>query len=156
MKNIDFEIIICLMPYWAAEIRHLGQIFPMEPDLFDLVVVDESSQVNIAEVVPAFYRAKHICIVGDHKQLSLNSTGINFTLNKSYDTLTWNKYKCNNLLYENAKKAKLTVLDASILDFIMKDSRILIPTIMLDEHFRSMPAMADYTNKYYDGKLKIM
>ncbi|MBK7042112.1 MAG: hypothetical protein IPH46_17090 [Bacteroidetes bacterium] len=61
------------MPFWTAEIKNLGQLFPLQHDLFDLIIVDEASQVNLAEILPAFYRGKNICIVGDHKQLSLKA-----------------------------------------------------------------------------------
>ena len=40
------------LPLWAAEIKDLSAVFPFELGLFDLVVVDEASQVNIAELIP--------------------------------------------------------------------------------------------------------
>jgi hypothetical protein len=157
MEDVDFEKILKIMPFWAAEIRHLGHVFPMRPDLFDLIVVDESSQVNLAEVIPAFYRGKKICIVGDHKQLSLNSTGVNFSLSSRFDTLTWNKHFGSKPSYAAAKAKKLTVTEASILDFIRSEANKITPKeVMLNEHFRSMPSLAGYTNKFYDDKLKIM
>lgn len=159
MKGIDFNKIIDLFPFWAAEIRHLGRLFPMKPDLFDLVVVDEASQVNLAEVLPAFYRGKNICIVGDHKQLNVRSTGIGFQLSKRFDVLTWQRHNADYLNYASAKSKNLTVTDASILDFIMSEyNNIIPPSVMLDEHFRSLPQLANFTNTFYKdlGGLKIM
>lgn len=160
MKEIDFKKIIDLMPYWAAEIRHLGQIFPMKPDMFDLIVVDEASQVNLAEVIPAFYRGAKICIVGDHKQLSLESIGLSFSLSNKFDTLIWTKHltQHHNISYDNGKKRNLTVTTASILDFIRSpENTVNLRDIMLDEHFRSEPALAKFTNDmFYDGQLKVM
>lgn len=159
MNEVNFEIISDIIPFWAAEIRHLGHLFPMKPDLFDLVIVDEASQVNLAEVLPAFYRGKNICIVGDHKQLNVRSTGIGFQLSKKFDVLTWQKQNKEYLNYVSAKSKNLTVTDASILDFIMSEyNNIIPPSIMLDEHFRSMPHLANFTNTFYkdSGGLKIM
>lgn len=159
MNEIDFKLITDLIPFWAAEIRHLGRLFPMKPDLFDLVVVDEASQVNLAEVLPAFYRGKNICIVGDHKQLNVRSTGIGFQLSKRFDVLTWQRHNADYLNYASAKSKNLTVSDASILDFIMSEyNNIIPPSVMLDEHFRSMPQLANFTNTFYQdsGGLKIM
>ncbi len=159
MNEINFEIISDLIPFWAAEIRHLGHLFPMKPDLFDLVIVDEASQVNLAEVLPAFYRGKSICIVGDHKQLNVRSTGIGFQLSKKFDVLTWQKHNRDFINYVSAKSKNLTVTDASILDFIMSEyNNIIPPSVMLDEHFRSMPHLANFTNTFYkdSGGLKIM
>jgi len=159
MNNIDFEKITDLIPFWAAEIRHLGRIFPMKSDLFDLIVVDEASQVNLAEVLPAFYRGSNICIVGDHKQLNVRSTGIGFRLSKRFDVLTWQRHNSDYLNYATAKSKNLTVTDASILDFIMSEyNNIIPPSVMLDEHFRSLPQLANFTNTFYKdlGGLKIM
>ena len=80
MNEIDFDKILDVMPFWTAEIRNLGQLFPLSTDQFDIVIVDEASQVNLAEILPVFYRAKRICIVGDHNQLSLKASGLNFSL----------------------------------------------------------------------------
>lgn len=164
MKEIDFKKITDVIPFWTAEIRHLGHLFPLTPDLFDLVIVDEASQVNLAEILPAFYRGKKLCIVGDHQQLSLKAAGLNFSLGKNFDELTWEKYNRELMRYQTATKKKLTVTQASILDFIKSDDYNVIPAeIMLDEHFRSLPKLAKYTSKQFykddenpDGKLKIM
>jgi hypothetical protein len=157
-KQIDWEKILEVFPIWISEIRHLNEILPMKDNLFDLIIIDEASQVNLAEIIPVFYRGKNICIVGDHKQLSLNSTGLNFQLSANLDRFTWEKYKPSNLSYTTARSRKLTVTTASILDFIRsEENNFNIPEIMLDEHFRSLPALASFTNnKFYDGKLKIM
>ncbi len=159
MNEINFKLITDLIPFWAAEIRHLGRLFPMKPDLFDLVIVDEASQVNLAEVLPAFYRGKSICIVGDHKQLNVRSTGIGFQLSKRFDVLTWQRHNSNYLNYASAKSKNLTVSDASILDFIMSEyNNIIPPSVMLDEHFRSLPQLANFTNTFYKdlGGFKVM
>jgi superfamily I DNA and/or RNA helicase len=164
MKEIDFHKITDVIPFWTAEIRHLGHLFPLIVDLFDLIIVDEASQVNLAEILPAFYRGKKLCIVGDHQQLSLKSAGLNFSLGKNFDELTWEKYNRTLMRYQTATKKKLTVTEASILDFIKCPDYNVIPTeVMLDEHFRSLPKLARYTSKQFyrdndnpEGKLKVM
>ncbi|MBP8016700.1 hypothetical protein KAZ01_01710, partial [Candidatus Gracilibacteria bacterium] len=159
ISDIDYIKILEIMPFWVAEIRHLNQLFPMKHDLFDIVIVDESSQVNLAEVIPAFYRGKQICVVGDDKQLGLDSTGVNFQLNKTFDMFIWSKYfKNTTLIYETGKAKKLTVSDSSILDFLINEFNNIHPSrVMLDEHFRSMPLLANYTNsRFYNNELKIM
>jgi len=167
MNEIDFSKIIKLFPFWTAEIKNLGQLFPLQHDLFDLIIVDEASQVNLAEILPAFYRGKNICIVGDHKQLSLKATGLSFGLSASFDEKIWNKYNGNYLPYQGAEEKNLVVKKASILDFIQSaDYQFPIREVMLEEHFRSLPQLARYTSKTFykdetnpsntDGKLKVM
>jgi very-short-patch-repair endonuclease len=164
MKEIDFDKITDVIPFWTAEIRNIGHLFPLSPDLFDLIVVDEASQVNLAEILPAFYRGKKLCIVGDHNQLSLKASGLNFSLSKNFDELTWEKYNRAMIRYQTASKKKLTVTQASILDFIKSEEyQATIREVMLDEHFRSLPQLARFTSKQFykdsdnpDGKLKVM
>jgi hypothetical protein len=148
MSRIDFGKIVDVLPFWTAEIRHLGKVLPMRAGLFDLVVVDEASQVNLAEILPVFYLGKNICIAGDHKQLSLNATGLSFSLSSEFDKLTWSRY--NSMSYEKAEDKRLTVSKSSILDFIRSDKNNMhVPEVMLDEHYRSLPHLANYTSSYY-------
>jgi len=158
MNQIDYSSILEIMPFWLAETRYLGQVLPMKAEMFDIIVVDESSQVNLAEVLPAFYRGKNICVVGDHDQLGLDSTGVTFRMSKKFDVMTWTKHFQNTMTYGTAEKEKkLTVTSASILDFVRSPQNISIKTAMLNEHFRSMPALAKFTNSnFYDGLLRIM
>ena len=43
---------------------------PFEEGFFDLVVIDEASQCDIASALPLLYRAKRAVIIGDEKQLN--------------------------------------------------------------------------------------
>lgn len=64
MNQIDFDKLINNFNLWLSEIRNIGEILPNKPELFDLIIVDEASQVNLAEILPVFYRGKSICVVG--------------------------------------------------------------------------------------------
>ncbi len=167
MADINFENIVSIFPFWTAEIRNIGQLFPLQENLFDLIIVDEASQVNLAEIIPVFYRGKNICIVGDHNQLNLKATGLSFGLTESFDEKIWNKYNGSQISYKTAEEKCLIVKKASILDFIKSPNySVQIKEVMLEEHFRSLPQLARYTSKtfYKDennpsnimGKLKIM
>jgi superfamily I DNA and/or RNA helicase len=148
MESINFDNVLEIIPFWTMEIRELGNVFPLKSGLFDMVIVDEASQVNLAEIIPAFYRGKKIVVVGDHKQLNLGASGLTFSLSSKFDELIWNKY--NSMQYDNAKSKDLIVSKASILDFLKNDKyNITIPECMLDEHFRSLPKLANYTKKFY-------
>ena len=54
---------------WACTALSASRNFPLEPGLFDLVVVDEASQCSLAAVLPLAYRAKRLAVVGDPSQL---------------------------------------------------------------------------------------
>src|SRR6185503_13028995 len=57
-------------PCILAGIRDYAEYIPLEPELFDLLIIDEASQVSIAQALPALLRAKKVLILGDRKQFS--------------------------------------------------------------------------------------
>lgn len=156
MNQIDFDKLINNFNLWLSEIRNIGEILPNKPELFDLIIVDEASQVNLAEILPVFYRGKSICIVGDQNQLGLNSVGLNFVVSKKEEENIWNN-NVSKISYENAKNHNLIVTESSILNLLTsKTSKRNFPTVLLNEHFRSLPQLAKYTNNFYNGDLTIM
>lgn len=146
------------LPVWAAEIKDLSTMFPFKRGLFDLVVVDEASQVNIAELTPAFYRGNRFCVVGDDRQLGLGAAGF-FALNRNFERLAWER-SCEGVSYDTARHRSILVTEHSILDLILRSPySAKLPQVMLDEHFRSRPTLASFTSSefYSDrGGLKLM
>lgn len=49
------------------------QILPLKAELFDLVIIDEASQMFTAEALPLIYRGKKIVVAGDNKQMPPSS-----------------------------------------------------------------------------------
>jgi len=58
-----------LVPCWMASPEAVSALFPMQPGLFDLVVFDEASQCYAETGIPALYRARHVVVTGDSRQL---------------------------------------------------------------------------------------
>jgi very-short-patch-repair endonuclease len=58
-----------LFSCWAVTSLSAKSQIPFEPGFFDLVVIDEASQCDIASVLPLLYRAKRTVIIGDPMQL---------------------------------------------------------------------------------------
>ena len=160
MADLQFKKVIETMPLWVGQMRNLGEFLPFEPELFDLVVVDEASQVNIAEIIPAFYRGSRICVVGDDKQLGLNAAGINFGFGAQFEELIWNRHFAESgVLYSQADQRSLLVSKHSILDFISSLDDGRVPKTTLNEHFRSFPQLASFTSDTFyhdDGGLLLM
>ncbi|WP_031526327.1 AAA domain-containing protein [Dyadobacter crusticola] len=59
-----------LVPCWLASPESVSAIFPMEQELFDLVIFDEASQCYAEYGLPAAFRGKQLVVTGDDKQLS--------------------------------------------------------------------------------------
>jgi len=159
MSQIDFRAVTNTFPLWVGEMRNLGEFLPFVSELFDLVVVDEASQVNIAEIIPAFYRGSRFCVVGDKKQLGLNAAGL-FSLNRTFEQLIWNQNFSGTISYDSAKLRALRVSESSILDFITCEmNQFATRKATLNEHFRSLPQLASFTSDHFykeEGGLRLM
>ena len=58
-----------LKPVWLMSPLSVSDTLPLDPDLFDVVIFDEASQIPVEEAVPALYRAPQVIVVGDEMQL---------------------------------------------------------------------------------------
>lgn len=66
----DFGKLKEAFPCIVAGIRDYAEYIPLEPEIFDVVIIDEASQVSIAQAFPALLRAKKVVVLGDKKQFS--------------------------------------------------------------------------------------
>jgi len=56
------------VPIWITTALSTKSI-PMQPDVFDLLVIDEATQCTLTNLLPMIYRAKRIVVIGDPEQL---------------------------------------------------------------------------------------
>ena len=69
-----FPKVTRVLPCWAVTSLSARGRLPFEPGVFDLVVIDEASQCDIASALPLLYRARRAVIIGDPLQLKHVST----------------------------------------------------------------------------------
>ena len=111
--------------------------------VYDYLIVDEASQVDLATGVLAFSCAKNIIIVGDQKQLPNVLTDDDI---KIADAI-WNKHKFDER-YHFATHSML----ASAAEIWHN-----VPSVLLREHYRCHPKIAAFFNqKFYNGELIVM
>ncbi|MEI6596692.1 MAG: AAA domain-containing protein [bacterium] len=143
-------------PCILAGIRDYAEYIPLEPEIFDLVIIDEASQVSIAQAFPALLRAKKILILGDKKQFSNVKTAQARTdTNREYLN---NLRDCfvKNISDEGTKLVKLGKFNikTSILEFF---EYITNYNAQLLKHFRGYKEIISYSNKYfYQDSLQVM
>ncbi|MCA8962540.1 MAG: ATP-binding protein, partial [Planctomycetes bacterium] len=65
-----FRDVLERYPLWAVSNLSVRRTTPLAPGVFDVVVVDEASQCDIASTIPLLYRARRVLISGDPKQLT--------------------------------------------------------------------------------------
>ena len=114
---------------------------PFKAGLYDIVIIDEASQCDIASVLPLLYRAKQAVILGDQQQLShicsLSATQDARLLEKYGIDLRWSYSACS--LYSVA---------ASMIDSTQ--------AISLRDHHRSHGDIIGYSNtEFYKDTLRI-
>ncbi len=63
-----YEQMLDVLPVWIVT-GQSTQSIPLEPEMFDLVVIDEATQCTLTNVIPLLYRAKRIVVIGDSHQL---------------------------------------------------------------------------------------
>ena len=65
-----FEKLNNAFPCILAGIRDYAEYIPLNHQMFDLLIIDEASQVSLAQAFPALIRARKVLILGDRKQFS--------------------------------------------------------------------------------------
>lgn len=58
LENEDFKPLLNAFPCWAATTYAISNSLPLKPALFDVVIIDEASQCDIASCFPILFRAK--------------------------------------------------------------------------------------------------
>lgn len=108
--------------------------------LFDYLIIDESSQVDILSGVLALSCCRHVVIVGDTKQLP------QIVDEKIKDKLV---ASCPNPSYD--------YFNHSLLSSVIEVFGGRVPRKLLCEHYRCEPAIIQFCNqRYYAGKLVVM
>ena len=69
-----FPNVTKVLPCWAVTSLSARGRLPFEPGFFDLAVIDEASQCDIASALPLLFRARRAVIIGDPLQLKHVST----------------------------------------------------------------------------------
>ena len=141
-------------PCIIANIRDYSEYIPLESDLFDLAIIDEASQVSIAQAFPVLLRAKKVVVFGDKKQFSnVKSAHARSDTNREYLTRLRTSFG-RVVSTDAAQLERLTKFDikTSILEFF---DFIANYNIMLLKHFRGYRELISYSSKYfYQGSLQ--
>ena len=65
--------LLTLRPVWMITPEVASQLLPLEKSLFDVVILDEASQMPVEFAVPSLYRARVAVVSGDDKQMPPSS-----------------------------------------------------------------------------------
>ena len=144
LETEDFKPLLEAFPCWCVTTYSVSGSLPMKPGLFDVVIIDEASQCDIASCFPILYRAKKAVVVGDDKQLPHLSF-----LEKAKEQSFMSQYGINDK-YQLMWRFRTNSM------FDLANYYSMHP-VLLDEHFRSLPPIINYSNKeFYGNRIKVM
>jgi hypothetical protein len=124
--------------------------------MFDLLIIDEASQVSLAQAFPALIRAKKVLILGDRKQFSnIKAAQARSDTNREYLSGLEKSFR-RNISSESSQLIRLGKFNikTSVLDFFEFISNY---NMQLIKHFRGYKEIISYSNKYfYRNSLQVM
>ena len=128
------------VPCWLATPSQASTYLPLMAGLFDIVIIDEASQCDIASCLPLLFRAKRAVIVGDNNQLKF----LSFLDNK--------KNQSSLALSEinNIHKLALDFRANSMFDFAQYFATTT--PILLKYYYRGTSQLINFaSDKFYNG-----
>ena len=144
LEKEDFKPLLSAFPCWCVTTYAISNSLPLKPGLFDVVIIDEASQCDIASCLPILFRAKKAVIVGDDKQLPHLSF-----LEKAKEQSFLNQYGIEDR-YQLLWRFRTNSM------FDVANYYSTTPTL-LDEHFRSPKPIIEFSNReFYGGRIKVM
>ena len=143
-------------PCILAGIRDYAEYIPLQPEIFDLVIIDEASQVSIAQAFPALLRTKKVLILGDKKQFSnVKAAQARSDTNREYLNNLRDAF-IKNVSNEPQKLIRQDNFNikTSILEFFEFISNF---NIQLNKYFRGYKEIIAYSNShFYKNSLQVM
>ena len=144
LETEDFKPLLEAFPCWCVTTYAVSGSLPLKPGLFDVVIIDEASQCDIASCFPVLYRAKKAVVVGDDKQLPHLSF-----LEKAKEQSFMSQHGITDR-YQLMWRFRTNSM------FDLANYYSMHP-VLLDEHFRSLPPIINYSNKeFYGNRIKVM
>lgn len=132
-------------PIWITTLQSTSSI-PMQPETFDILVIDEATQCTLTNLLPMIYRAKRIAVIGDPEQLPAITT-VGYETQKSLAAklgmAEWLDMlgHAGNDAYKSAVKC-LPGMRADVISLV--------------EHYRSHPLIIGFVNQHiYQKRLRL-
>jgi hypothetical protein len=127
------------LPIWIVTNLSVRNALPLEPGLFELVILDEASQCDIPSALPLLFRARRVLVIGDPRQLrhiSTLSSSEEESLATEYDVVrqlaTWSY--TDQSFYALAER---TVIERGE------------QPLFLAEHYRCHPEIIEFSNRTF-------
>jgi len=136
VREFSLNGLLDVMPIWLTSPETVSAIFPLEKELFDIVIFDEASQCTVENGLPAVYRGAKIVVAGDEKQLPPSSL-FKGAIQEDEEDVEADDFNESESLLNLAKRT--------------------LPEKMLQWHYRSKSEeLINFSNHaYYNGNIQI-
>ena len=139
-----FTEVASALPCWAVTALRARNRIPLDAGIFDVLIIDEASQCDIASALPLLYRSKSAVIIGDPQQLRHISA---LRPDKDQQLLVKQGLEVDRLSWSYSAHS-LFDLASSICD---SDD-----IVALRDHHRSHADIIGFSNEhFYEGKLRV-
>ena len=137
LRNLDNDELTAAK-LWVGALEDVNDVLPRTAGLFDIVIIDEAAQISQPEAAGALLRGKKAILCGDPQQLRHQSNLSSDQVRAATDMF-------------GTDPDVLNVAAHSALDVVASK----VPAQLLDEHFRSVPHLIEFSNRrFYGGALK--
>ena len=144
LEDEDFTPLMEAFPCWCVTTYAISGSLPMKSGLFDVAIIDEASQCDIASCFPVLFRAKKAVIVGDDKQLPHLSF-----LEKAKEQSFLSQYNIPDKYQLMWRFRTNSMFDLA--------NYYSTNPVLLDEHFRSYYPIIQFSNQeFYGNRIRIM
>ena len=141
LATVDVGALTDALPLWVGTLGEIETLLPAVAGAFDLVILDEASQIDQVAASSALLRANRAVVIGDPRQLRF----VSFVADADVSAA---------IAAEGCEWAadRLDVRRVSAFDLAASAA----PVRFLDEHFRSVPHLIGFSARhFYDDRLLV-
>jgi hypothetical protein len=140
----DYHLGLGAFPVWGLTNLTAAACLPLTARLFDLVVIDEAAQCDVASALPLIARARRALIIGDPHQLGHVSR---LSAERERVIAFHHCLSAEELAVMSQRQRSLYDVAAF---------RLGQPPLLLDEHYRCHPRIIGFSNeRIYGGRLTV-
>ena len=142
LRRLDAGALVGALPMWLGTVSDIEDLLPAVPGLFDLVVLDEASQMDQRAAATALLRARRAVVAGDPYQLR----HVSFVGDTDIATVVEEQGV-------EGVADRLDVRRLSAYDLAAGSA----PVVWLGDHFRSVPHLIGFSGeRFYRGRLHVL
>ncbi|MBA2282201.1 MAG: DNA2/NAM7 family helicase, partial [Acidimicrobiia bacterium] len=141
LAAIDASALVRALPLWVGTLRDVDDLLPVDPAMFDVVIVDEAAQVDQFSAAGALLRGAAAVVVGDPRQLR----HVSFVADA--DVAATLEERGVAELADRLDVRRMALFDVAA---------GAAPVTWLDEHFRSVPHLISFSaRRFYDDRVLV-